>query len=502
MAESLNTIDQNQVDLLNRIDSCENSMKYLAANYNLQEFLQLDETEYLQVGRAAKGIGELLYNVLTTNPYFKSLQIYSDKNFRVLSNFLQNNAEETKEEWYQEILKNPNGYWWEENGRIYFGRPIMAPYPNEAVGVARIELKQELFAESFQIFRGTPVRIEMLRGQDLFYVFETQEYQREKGVRETRVLDDEIWNLTYQINRSYYTTYFWINFMPVIFIIVSVLALCWLVIRYFFHKFTDGLSILVKDVECAKKGNFDIEITTSGFTELNILSESIQSFLDRIKQLIRQVYGKEIERQRLEINLLQSKISPHFLYNNLSAINWLALECGQDQIYEIATELATFYRTVLNKGNDVDCLRIEMENVKSYLKLQLIAHEYNFQVRYDVTEELLNVEVPIFVLQPLVENSIEHGIHQLRDKTGEIQISVRQRGEWMEMTVFDNGSSLYEKIGNEKLPVEKYGYGTSNVHKRIQLLYGEESGLTIRADETGTYAQILFQYQKRRIFIS
>ena len=152
--------------------------------------------------------------------------------------------------------------------------------------------------------------------------------------------------------------------------------------------------------------------------EIHVLAQSIQGMLGKIKQLIRQVYAKEIERQDLELNLLQAKISPHFLYNNLSAINWLAIDCGEEKISEITTEMATFYRTALNKGNNIDRLSVEITNIKSYINLQLIAHENEFDVEYDIDEGLLECVVPIFILQPLVENAIEHGINYQEEIDG------------------------------------------------------------------------------------
>ena len=119
--------------------------------------------------------------------------------------------------------------------------------------------------------------------------------------------------------------------------------------------------------------------------------------LGKIKQLIRQVYAKEIERQDLELNLLQAKISPHFLYNNLSAINWLAIDCGGREDLGDHTGDGDVYRTALNKGNNIDRLSVEITNIKSYINLQLIAHENEFDVEYDIDEGLLECVVPIFI---------------------------------------------------------------------------------------------------------
>ena len=199
---------------------------------------------------------------------------------------------------------------------------------------------------------------------------------------------------------------------------------------------------------------------------------------------------KEIERQSIELDLLQAKINPHFLYNNLSAINWLALDCGQDRIYEITTEMATFYRTALNRGKNVDRLSVEIANIRSYVNLLQISHENSFDIEYDIEEGLLDDIIPIFILQPLVENAVEHGIDQLRAKRGILRISGYTEGGYLVLSVFDNGTALYDKSGKGAMQISEYGYGTSNVHRRIQILCGEDCGLTVSADEEGTTASI------------
>ena len=196
--------------------------------------------------------------------------------------------------------------------------------------------------------------------------------------------------------------------------------------------------------------------------------------------------------------MLQSKINPHFLYNNLSAINWIAIEKGEDRIYEITTELATFYRTALNKGINVDHLNVEVENIKAYVKLQLMAHDEGFDVEYKIEPSLLNQMVPIFILQPLVENAIEHGIDCMREKRGKISIEIYAENNELYMTVRDNGLKLYEKIGQGKMSHEEFGYGVSNVDKRIRILCGEGYGVEIFAGPGGTTSII----KLRRDFIT
>lgn len=152
--------------------------------------------------------------------------------------------------------------------------------------------------------------------------------------------------------------------------------------------------------------------------------------------------------------------------------------------------MATFYRTALNKGKNVDRLSVEIANIRSYVKLLEISHENSFDIEYEIEEGLLDYIIPIFILQPLVENAVEHGIDQLREKRGVLRIAGYREGKYLILSVFDNGTGLYGKMGKGEMHISEYGYGTSNVHRRIQLLCGEDCGLAVSADENGTTSSV------------
>lgn len=498
VGESLNLIKQSSIDMENRIEVCDNSLRYLTANYDLRDFLLISREDYLDLSRSSKNLRELLYNVLMVNRYYKSLSIYTDKEFFVLTDFLKMSDEVKNEEWYQNIVKSEGSYWWREGNKVFLGRKIMSAYPPGPIGVIKVEIKNDMFLDSFRIFHNVPIKIGIKNSDGVLYEYIDLEWDGNTRLKKEDNLDGTDWRITYEIDENYYEDYVLISLWTPILVIFMVLILSWFLIYYFPKRLAKDLSSLVKQIEEVQKGNLDISIELSETKEINILATSIQNLLNRIKQLIREVYSKEIERQNLEIDLLQAKMNPHFLYNNLSAINWIALENGQEKIYVIATELANFYRNTLNKGRNIDKLSIELENVKAYINLQLISHENSFKVKYQIDKNLLNKEVPIFILQPLIENAIEHGIDQLWNESGKIEIVIEQDGEWLQMKVCDNGTALYEKIGEAELTEEKLGYGTNNVQKRIRLLYGNESGLKIRADKFGTTAIVRFRVDSLR----
>lgn len=486
LMESSNMVKQNQADLNSWAEQCESSLRYLAGNFTLQEFLKMDENQYIEVNKALKNVNPLLYNVILTNQYYKNISVYTDKQYHIDTSLIKNSSVAANELWYQEIMNTTGTYWWNDNGVMYMGRKIVTAYPVGTIGVVVVQLKQETFENSFQMFQQIPVNIELMNGENVVYHYINEGCSGIWGFEETHPFADTGWEISYRFDKKYFSQDAVVSFAMPMLIIFLVLFIAWIGIRVLTRYLMKDLSVLMEEVNEVQNGNFDVEIQPSAIEEIHTLAQSIQGLLNKIKQLIRQVYAKEIERQDLELNLLQAKISPHFLYNNLSAINWLAIDCGEEKISEITTEMATFYRTALNKGNNIDRLLVEITNIKSYVNLQLIAHENEFVVEYDIDESLLECVVPIFILQPLVENAIEHGIEELEEGRGKIKISARQEGVCMVLEVYDNGKSLYKKIGEGMMNTESYGYGTQNVHKRIQLLYGTQYGLMIKADSSGT----------------
>lgn len=475
-------IEQNVLDLNNRLEQCENSIIYVASNYTLQEFLQIDETDYLKINQASKNIGPLLYNVLLSNQYYHDIEVYTDKTFSVMGDLLKNKQEVEQEDWYTSTINTQDICWWYEEDGIYLTRRITTSYPVKTIGVIRVELKSRILEESFQIFENIPVKIALNNDVILFQ----DEAWRDGFYRKEQQLLPETFRLTYEVNGNYFYphTAMTIALPMAIILIVLILAglLVWIVLRMLVKE----VNYLVEKVEEVKSGNLEVKVESVQTEELNILATSINDMLERIRQLISRVYQTEIEQKELELEVLRSKISPHFLYNNLSAINWLAIEREQNDIYEITTQMAAFYRTALNKGKKMDSLRLEITNIKAYINLQLISHENSFDVEYEIQDDTLDSIIPTFILQPLVENAIEHGIDLNRNDRGKLIIRAYRKNDILYLEVEDNGKTLFEKIGNSELEEEKYGYGTGNVNRRIQLVHGKNYGLKIVASEKGT----------------
>ena len=163
----------------------------------------------------------------------------------------------------------------------------------------------------------------------------------------------------------------------------------------------------MKDV---KKGNLEVTVTSDSKDEIGELVQGFGDMVNRIKTLIEEVYEGKISLKEYEMKALQAQINPHFLYNTLSLINWKAIEADEKDISKITLALSRFYRTALNKGNSMMPLADEISNVKSYLDIQLIMHDYEFDVEMDIDERINYYDAPNLILQPLIENAIDHEI--------------------------------------------------------------------------------------------
>ncbi|GKH30732.1 histidine kinase [Muricomes sp. OA1] len=494
MLEVRSMIERNYQDIQNQMKQCEKSLLYLSSNTMLKEFLVTGDDEYMKRLTLSKNVAPLVYNSLLSTQDFSKILIYSGKNFSISYDLFKNDSEAQDKEWYRETENTSKTLWWyeEEKEQFFITRCVRDSVTEKKLGIIRIDLKGEILAKSFEIFSGVPVEIRLLGKENEFYRYTNigGEGGHKTGYEASMDMGQSDWQIQYAVDQSYFSTIFHPRILISLMIVMLLLACVWILVNRSTKYLLKHLYRIIDGVKKVNDSNFEIEIDESSGDEIGELAKSINRMLKKIRMLIEEVYKSELDKKNLELNLLQSKINPHFLYNNLSAINWIAIEKGEDRIYEITTQMATFYRTALNRGVNIDRLRVEIDNIMSYIKLQLYAHEDSFQAEYEIEEALLDTRIPIFIMQPLVENAIEHGIDTLREDKGKIRIHIFSEDVWLVIHIWDNGKELFGQIGDSELNSEEFGYGVSNVDKRIKLLCGESSGVKIRADKTGTTSEI------------
>lgn len=264
-------------------------------------------------------------------------------------------------------------------------------------------------------------------------------------------------------------------------IIVACLFLLLLSSQFLSAYFVKRINNLHGSMEEVRNGNMNIRIHDNLPDEIGALTNNFQEMLDEINRLIRENYKNKLLLKETQLKTLQAQINPHFLYNCLSLINSKALMNKQPEISQMSQRLSTFYRTTLNKGKSETTLPDEIENMKSYVDIQKLLHDNDFDVVYQIDAPLPDIEVPNLLLQPLVENALVHGIFPNKARYGRLFLAVSKVMDQIRFTILDNGLG----IPAEKLPTlletDSGGYGLKNVHERLRLTYGEEYGLVINS---------------------
>ena len=271
--------------------------------------------------------------------------------------------------------------------------------------------------------------------------------------------------------------------MGIVLICIVSIAAAGLMLTLLTSMIVRNIERLNRNMKEIKSGKLEVTVTSNSQDEIGELVQGFGAMVERIKVLIEEVYEGNISLKEYEMKALQAQINPHFLYNSLSLINWKAIEAEQLDISKITLALARFYRTALNKGNNVMPLEDEISNVRSYLDIQLMMHDYDFDVEIDVDERMYYYNTPNLILQPLIENAIDHGIDLKTQGRGKIVIRGWSQGEIMYISVDDNGAGMNQETAESILTQKSKGYGVRNVNERIKLIYGAQYGLTIESQE-------------------
>ena len=232
--------------------------------------------------------------------------------------------------------------------------------------------------------------------------------------------------------------------------------------------------------------------------ETSILSTSLNAMIDKINELLEQVTTEQTRLRKAEFELLQSQINPHFLYNTLDAIVWLAESGEKEKVVSTVSSLSNFFRASLNQGKDIVTLKEDIGHVRSYLEIQKIRYQDILDYEIDIDEEINECLIPKITIQPLVENALYHGIKNKRGK-GKISIKGKKTDDGAKISISDDGLGITaDRLRvvmnniNNRSDSEKTTYGLYNVNERIRLNFGEKYGIKIESEYgMGTTVQIL-----------
>ncbi len=272
-------------------------------------------------------------------------------------------------------------------------------------------------------------------------------------------------------------------------------------ILLFSRSFSGRVERFRRQMEKAAAGEFDLEPTIGGSDEISQLYGYLGTMIWNIQRLLSEIYQERLHAEQLktrqkeaEFKMLASQINPHFLYNTLETIRMKARSCRQPEIEQLVKMLARILRNNVHAGAGLVTLRHELELVESYLKIQQYRFEDRLEYAFQVEEELWELQVLPLILQPLVENSIVHGL-ECKEGTGHIWIRAVREGDICRIQVEDDGLGIPEDVLRrlqESLncqDLNRAHIGVRNVHQRLRLKYGPSCGLAIESEE-GRYTRI------------
>ena len=297
-----------------------------------------------------------------------------------------------------------------------------------------------------------------------------------------------------QESRQQYQDFF-VNMIRFSIIAFTLILVLFLFLSYYIPlSITSPIRRLTQVTDQVAKGDLTVRSDVTGGVEAQVLSDSLNTMIDKINELLEQVKTEQIRLRKAEFELLQSQINPHFLYNTLDTINWMAIDKDEYEISNSITSLASILRYGIDNSNAVVKISREVEWLKQYLFLQQTRLKNTFECEIDVSPEVLGWNIHKLLFQPFIENAILHGFE---GKKGVhiLKITIVPKDEKLLIEIWDNGNGisaeLVEQMNEGQYPgsKERNCIGMENAIMRLQMYYGAESSARIES-KLGEYTRI------------
>jgi two-component system sensor histidine kinase YesM len=432
-----------------------------------------------------------------------------------------------QEEWYRKTIEAQKPMWFASQNGSLVARTLKEPYVSIAIpindlsstrqlGIIVIEIKGDIFRNIYnnglmlegEIFILDSANNMFMYSDEFPYVDNKQSkinqaiknlnFTSDENTQSIKIDKDEylISNMTINLNDwkivgaiPYSEIFSMTSSITNSIIIVLILFIIFMLL--FMLRATSMISKPIhkmsKAMKLVESGNFNIQMEIESNDELGNLAKSFNHMLKKISILNKEELDNQKKLRKAELKALQSQINPHFLYNTLDSIGWMARLNKIDKIEEMIDSMSAYFRISLSKGSDFISIRNELTHVQKYLSIQKIRYDKKLNYSIDVPEEIMEYKTIKMILQPLVENSIYHGIKE-KEGPGEIKITAAI-GDNIVLCVEDTGigmtkeelDELREMIASGK-DNNPHAYGVINVNKRIQVFFGDEYGLRYESE--------------------
>lgn len=496
---------------------------YINKIKTLSEIISKDSEvyRYLEGEESANKIEikNMMENVLSTDPYIKSILLIR-KDGAIISNEkeidMKVSSDMMNEEWYVQALKNHmpvlnplRKQRFSQDDMDHWVVSVSREISNESgenLGVLLIDMKYQVFHEYLQE-KGMEKNEDIVifdKNKRVVYHKDIPCEESEREYLETFKNIDLGYNqrenrvvIRYPIKNTNWILY-GVSFLKeikslklhffemIIFSSLISLVITVVISIFILKRITKPIQELESHVRKFSNNLSKISLKGDVSEEILSLEKHFNEMVDKINYL-----------REYEINALYSQINPHFLYNTLDTIVWMAEFQDTQKVILLTKSLASFFRISLSEGREMITLKEEIEHVKEYLYIQKQRYEEKLEYEFDVDVELKELEVPKIILQPLVENAIYHGIRNVKNG-GKILVYTRVLNEMIELVVEDNGVGF--KNENRQKNIRVGGVGIKNVNKRVKFYYGE--GYGVRVDrEIKVGARVIITLPNRGVLL-
>ncbi|CQR57270.1 sensor histidine kinase [Paenibacillus riograndensis] len=498
------------------LEDIEQSSNTAAQNFNDQYEEMLDGNAYDQV-RGQASIRSQLNNYVFGMPILQSIHVYSDLtpsyNVQDFVQFLPIGQME-REAWYDD-LRNSDYAWLSERtiktnsgdtSVISFARKVYNRF-NRAFAVmvfnVRVPAFQSLIAtedsrSNLALLDATDKLITSTGDEAFFQQHEAQiKAQLDSRTNGAKRTGDEflVWSSSLDSQWSLVEITSWSQITAgslkqtkvILALGIATIVMILLLAVFLSRQFVKPIGLVLKAMS-----NFSLSKRTplpdDYKNEFGRLFQGYEKLTYRIEELYDSLEQQHEQQRAAEIKALQMMINPHFLYNSLDQVNWMAIEASQPQISSMLSHLGQFFRLALSNSDSLVPLSEELAHIESYLQFQKIRWEDRLEYRFIAADEVKSLFVPKIILQPFVENAFIHGFHGKRQASLIITVSILE-GQMLQITVMDNGRQLQENWMEKRSA--KGGYGLRNVRERITAMFGSTYGFTLgNSPEGGTQAVI------------
>lgn len=504
--------------------------KQLISNQNTQTILSDASNNKLELNRLDREIAaSVIFNHKVSSAYiydFEGQQYYRDKRRYkglVLSDF-------ESQPWYKAVLDLKGGYYVSINAGgmindadtdyLTMMRVINSNNDHQPIGFLMVNVEVETIMEALNLSEDAGFYLQMYTNPNaegmVIGSLPDEAYEGFYGMKNTQganLGDATYEGIRYRASGIVNENYGWrmvyleedldrsdmiANFNFVFLLIIGVIGLTIFYGSVYISRYiSDPIVKLTKIMKAVENEQFEELKLGTRKDEIGSLIKGYNYMIIRIKGLINKIISEQETIKQAELRILMEQIKPHFIYNTLDSISALVLRGKNDEAYNSLTALGRFYRASLSDGNFVIDLHTEIEIIKNYLYIQNIRYTDLFEVTYQLDESLKAMRVPKLILQPLVENSLYHGIRPI-GMDGEIQITTAQDQDYVYLSVKDNGCGMSEdKINqimaeahSESEDDKKSSVGLPATIRRVRNMYGPLSSVNIISNQYGTEIKI------------